>query len=85
MITSIDELKELIIWAKSQKLKSLKVGEVIFEFSDLGLIESLPDLSAPPSQARDLSVPASSPRVPQMGDEQLSEKEFEAILFHSTR
>ena len=51
MLQTIDELKSFIEWAKSQKLKAVKVGEIQFEFSDLALVvesntvpsETLPD------------------------------------------
>lgn len=35
MINSIGELKELVLWAKSNGLKRLKVGSVEIEFSDI--------------------------------------------------
>lgn len=48
MIKTVDELKELILWAKSEKVKSLKIGDIIIEMSDLALIE---DIQAKPEQA----------------------------------
>jgi hypothetical protein len=41
MINSINELQTLIKWCKDEKVKSLKVGDISFEISDLGLVESL--------------------------------------------
>jgi hypothetical protein len=41
MVKSIEELKNLIIWAKEQKLKSLKLADIHIEISDLALVESL--------------------------------------------
>ena len=82
MIKNISELQELIIWAKSQKLKSLSIGEIKFEFSDLAALESLPDLAAQDSKPYDLSVPPSSPRLPD-GNTQANEEE--ELLFYSTR
>lgn len=38
---SIDELKEFVTWAKTQKVKRLKVGDFECELSDIGLVESL--------------------------------------------
>lgn len=80
MINNIGELKEFILWAKSQKLRAVKIGETSFEFSDLALIGDLPEAT---SATSDLSVPPSSKRLPDMTPEQLSEKEFEDTLFHS--
>lgn len=46
MIKSIEELKDLILWAKAQKVKSLKLGEIIVELSDLALIEDIQEPKA---------------------------------------
>lgn len=56
MINSISELKDLILWAKSEKLKSLKLNGVEIEFSDISLLESvvLPD-----------AAPATEPEITQ--------------------
>ncbi len=48
MINSITELKELILWLKDNKVKSLKVGEIIVEISDLGLMEHLTGIESEP-------------------------------------
>ncbi len=80
MITNVSELKELIIWAKEQKLQTLKLGEVEFTFSNLALIEGLTEIAN-----SDLSVPASSRKLPDLTQAQLSEQEEEELLFHSTR
>lgn len=41
MVNNIEELKNLILWCKEQKVKSLKVAEYSFELSDLALVEDL--------------------------------------------
>lgn len=41
MIKSISELKELILWAKSQKVQRIKMGEIEVELSQYAAIESL--------------------------------------------
>jgi hypothetical protein len=41
MVNNIEELKNLILWCKEQKVKSLKVAEYSFELSNLALIEDL--------------------------------------------
>lgn len=75
---SIAELKELILWAKSEKVQALQVGDVRVEFSNLAMVEGLPEFST--SQATDLSVPPSSDRLPS-GNAQSDEDDD--ILYHS--
>lgn len=41
MVKDINELKNLILWAKEQKVKSIKIADIHFELSDLALIEDL--------------------------------------------
>ncbi len=43
MISNIQELKDLIIWAKSQSIQSLKIGDVEFKISDIALSQTLID------------------------------------------
>lgn len=61
MFASIDELKELIRWAKSEKVQAFQVGDVRVEFSTAAMFENLPDAGSPTT---DLSVPPSSPNLP---------------------
>jgi hypothetical protein len=83
MIKTVSELKEFIVWAKSQKVKSVKLGDIHVELSDLALISDLQDISSSEAiSQKDLSVPASSPKLPG-GNAQLSEEE--ELLFYSTR
>ena len=83
MVKDISELKELIMWAKSMKVKSLKLGDTQFELSDLALVEGLQDISQEAVQAqKDLSTPASSPRLPNGNTEVTDEEE---LLFWSAR
>lgn len=81
MITNISELKDLILWAKSQKVKSLKLGDITFELSDLALVEGLTELGAE-ATTTDLAVPPSSSRLPN-GNAQANQDEED--LFWSTR
>jgi CO dehydrogenase/acetyl-CoA synthase delta subunit len=41
MVNNIEELKNLIIWAKEQKVKSFKIADIHIELSDLALVENL--------------------------------------------
>lgn len=79
MNLNLSELKELIVWAKSQKIKSLKLGETIVEFSDYAFIAEMADFNSPD---KDLSVPPKSPRLPD-GNAQSSEDDED--LFWSSR
>jgi len=45
VIKNITELKEIIKWAKAQKVKTLSIGTIQFEISELAFIEDQPDLS----------------------------------------
>jgi hypothetical protein len=72
MIKSVQELQELIVWAKSQKLKSLQVDNISFEFSDISLLDGIQDLGTTERIQPDLSVPPSSASLPD-GNQQLSE------------
>lgn len=74
MIKSVAELKELIIWAKSQKVKSLKIGEIAVEISELATLEGIQDLGAPEQKSPDLTVPPTSPRLAG-GNQESSEDE----------
>jgi hypothetical protein len=80
---SVPELKELIMWAKSQRLKSVTLGAIAFEFSELAHIESLPDDAAfHPPTAPDLAKPPSSSKLP---DGDARSNEDNDLLFWSTR
>ncbi len=44
MVKDINELKNLILWAKEQKVKSIKIADIHFELSDLALVEGFQSL-----------------------------------------
>jgi len=73
VIKNITELKEIIKWAKAQKVKTLSIGTIQFEISELAFIEDQPDLSNV-----DLSelVDVQSQELKTLGDQaQLDEEE----------
>lgn len=41
MVKSLEELKELILWAKEQKISSIKIGDIAFEVSTHAFNEAL--------------------------------------------
>lgn len=79
MVNSVKELQELIIWLKSEKVKSLKIGDIHVELSDYALLESIAEeasvesTEAKPSQQTWTDQPASP------------SKDEEEELFWSTR
>jgi hypothetical protein len=75
MLSDVEQLKQLITWARSQRIKSLKIGDAQFEFSDLAFIE---DLEKPLLAPKDLAVPPSSPRLPD-GNTELSEEDSDTF------
>lgn len=77
MVKSIEELKNLIIWAKEQKIKSLKIADIHIEISDLALVESFN------SQATDPNVELTD-RINSTEDAQTKEEQNED-LYWSTR
>ena len=78
---TIKELKELIIWAKENRVKSIKLEGAEFELSDLAFIENLQDLGAPEPQ-KDLSAPPRSDKLP---DGNTQPNEDDEMLFWSSR
>jgi hypothetical protein len=81
MTLTVSELKDLILWAKKEKVAVIKIGDVQFELSQLALVSDMPDFSGQ-SEAKDLSVPASSPRLPN-GNQQVNEDDDD--LYYSSR
>ena len=85
MIKDINELKELILWAKSIRLKSVKVADISFELSDLALSESLMDVTVEegkPAASKELSNLSSQLMVDTL---EMSKEELDDLLYHSTR
>ena len=75
MITTIKELKEFILWAKEQKISSVKIGDIAFEVSNLALIE-----------ATDIPAYVEQPSTTGLNEQDLNEqKEDEDLLMWSTR
>jgi len=75
MITDIEQLKTLIVWAKSERVKRLEVAGVSVEFSDLAFIGEFPDVAAKTPTNVEYSAEAEPPQ---------SQEEIEALLYHSS-
>lgn len=84
MIKTVEELKELIEWAKKARVKSLKVHGVEVELSDYAFIEQLNDAPEVVAAASDVSV---APKTPDWtaGTPAEDSKAEEEDLFWSTR
>jgi hypothetical protein len=82
---TVDELKEFLIWAKLQKIKTVDISEhaVKIEFSELAHIESFPDMSNQLDKPdKNLATAPSSSKLP---DGQAALTEDEQLLYWSTR
>ena len=82
MVKSVDELKDLIIWLKSQRVKSLKLGEVTVELSDYAFIESLSD-EAPAPADKTSQKPETDGTLDQSA--LFGDTDDDAVLYHSSR
>jgi hypothetical protein len=81
MIKTIDELKDLILFAKDNKVKNLKVGTIELEISELAHIEQTSGLEM--GQSVNKSVSASIGGFQDDGEQ--VDPEDEDLLFHSSR
>jgi len=81
MITSINELKDFLLWARAQKLKSIEVAGIKAEFSELAHVESLPNVLDETSPAG-VDRPAASAKLAD-GNKEIPEEE--QLLYWSTR
>jgi hypothetical protein len=54
MFNNIEEVKSFIEWAKTQKIKSLKVGDVEVEISEISYVEELGEQTENPLQRKDI-------------------------------
>lgn len=53
LLLSLDDIKDLIRFAKSEKVKKLQVGNVNFELSDYALIEGIAEYQPTESQQKE--------------------------------
>ncbi len=75
MIDNIELLKEFILWAKKEGVKSFKNEHIQFELSDLAIVTALqpePDMKA------DLLERSRIER-------EVEKSEFEELLYHSSK
>lgn len=82
MIKTIDELKDLIIFAREQKLKTLKIGEIVIEVSDIAHVSELaniPEMGVSKNPAVTASIGG---LLDELGNQ---DEDDEDLLFHSAR
>lgn len=85
MIKTVEELKELIEWAKKTRVKTFKVGEIEVHLSDYAFIEGLNEPSEPSVvPAPDVSAPTKTPDWT-AGSAAEDNKADDEDLFWSTR
>jgi len=77
MVNNIEELKKLIIWAKEQKVKVLKLADIHIELSDLALLESL--------ENNESQLDSEQLQLTRNTEDKNSAKEDEEALFWSSR
>jgi hypothetical protein len=81
MFKNTDELKEFIIWAKEQGLKSVKTDNISFEVSDYELVKKFTSQTTVLSE---IEKPAES-RVDVIRQEAKQKDEDEELLFWSSK
>lgn len=77
----IEELKQFIIWAKSQKVRTISTPQVSFELSDLALVEDVPEIQLNKSPLVSNNISTYLEDLNSSGDK----KEDEDTLFWSAK
>lgn len=80
MMLSIEDVKDLVVFARSQKVKTLQIGDVKIEISDYAFIEDVSNSAVPASQKEE----SDSPKIWVDEKENLSQQEYDELLFHSS-
>lgn len=75
MLNDIEKLKEFILWAKREGVKSFKNEHISFELSDLALVSSL---TKETDMVADLNERS---RI----DREIEKSELEELLYHSSQ
>lgn len=83
MVKTVEELQNLIEWAKKTRVKSLKMGEIEVVMSDYAFIEQLTE-GAEQAPIPDLATASKTPDWTS-GDPKIDKADEEEELFWSTR
>lgn len=78
MQLTIEQIKELIIWAKSEKVKILEVSGIRVEFTELAFIDQIQGLEMGQSANPEVTVSTKT-----FADE-IANEDDEELLFHSS-
>jgi len=78
---TIDALKDLILFARQNRVKSVEFGNVKFEMSELAHIDQMNELDMDTSKNQAVTASITS----MVEDGALSEEEEEDLLYHSSR
>jgi len=83
MMLSIEEIKELVKFARNLKVKNLQIGNVKIEMSDYAFIE---DVSATPDTAKSPLERENLDSQKNWSDDsdKMSQEEYDSLLFHSS-
>lgn len=79
MMLNIDDIKELVRFARQLKVKTLQIGDVKFEMSDYAFIEDVTS-SAPAPVRENLD----SAKNWSDDKDNMSPEEYDELLFHSS-
>lgn len=83
MMLNIEDIKDLAEFARKLKVKTLQIGDVKIEMSDYAFVE---DISNQESQGKPAatSEEKDSPKLWADEREDLSQDEYDELLFHSS-
>lgn len=78
IMLNIEDIKELIVFCKTQKVKRLKISDVEFELSDIAIIEETYNPAEPQKEKSENTLVDSMPKT------QKKEEEGDDLLFWSS-
>lgn len=78
IVMSLDEIKEMMLFCKTNKIKAAKLGDVSFEFSEASLYSEEIATIIPQKEE------TGSSKTLIDTEEQLDSDEYEKLLYHSS-
>lgn len=79
MMLSIEDIKDLVLFARKQKVKVLQIGDVKLEMSDYAFIEDVTKEASVEVKEKD-----ADPKIWAEEKEEMDQKEYDDLLFHSS-
>lgn len=79
MMLSIEDIKDLVLFARKQKVKVLQIGDVKLEMSDYAFIEDVTKEASVEVKEKDVD-----PKIWAEEKEEMDQKEYDDLLFHSS-